>query len=504
MRIIIGNVQCQAVIGGADNLLPYKLSDELRDYMKVHPPGYNYAPAYRRRRSDGTRQWDGYKYFINTSGFFATGFLPMIFKFLEHRGIEAVVEDRRTSLPVFYEDFNPYIGKILSEETGVGEDWYVREYQQDLLLKLDHSITYYGKSYYFPRGIIDAATNAGKNSIMAGIVRNVNQPKALMLIHSREIFKQAYKFFSQIFHTGVINDQEYTIGMFTIAMSKSLLVRASKNNSVKADLNKFNILFCDEAHNAGGDDYSRVLEQINAGMRVFVSGSALDGGLINNMTIVGLSGPTLGRITNKELFDLGVSIPPKVHIMLNKPRVNYANYDGEAFYNICRSKERVECIIEFLKTRRDKITLVAFDIQEHGKFMYEALRAAPELQGLVIDWAHGKHKDRSDKIARFKRGEINILIGSTIMQEGLNLPKMNVLVYAIGGKAKIPVKQFVGRVVRQDGVSEYVEVLDFYDVGDWIEDHSKKRIRTYKQEGFDITYHYPHTPRGTALIDDRA
>jgi superfamily II DNA or RNA helicase len=497
MRIIIGNIQSQAIIGGKDNLLPFKLIKLLSEYLSVDVKGAHWA-----RKANPGSKWSGIRYFINTDGFFATGFLPMVLKYMDELGVPHVdIEDTRTVIPEFYEDFESFIGKIKNEETGVIEDWWLRDYQGALVHKVDNYIEFRGRSFYFPRGIIDAATNAGKNSIMAAITKNVVNGKALMLVHSTDIFKQAYKFFSQIFYTGRIDAKHYEIGVFTIAMQKTLLARCTKSTNVRADLNKFNILFCDEAHNSGGADYSKLLTYVNAPVRVFVSGSPLDSSnVINNMIIVGLSGPIIGKITKKELQDMGVSLKMIVHIMICNEKRLVFDYGTAQDALIFYSKRRVENMILWLSTRRDKFTLVAFDIIAHGEFIYESFLKAPELDGLVIELVHGQDPLRAEKIAAFKRGDINILIGSTIMQEGLNIPIINCLIYAIAGMAKIPIKQFGGRIERNDGVNEYVETLDFYDVGKYVQTHARKRIQTYRAEGFEMVYHYEPTPKGYPKI----
>jgi len=492
MRIIIGNIQSQAIIGGKDNLLPFSLSKLLREYLSVSVKGAFFA------RKNGRKSWDGERYFITTDGYFATGFLPSILKYMDELEVPTVIlEDTRTYYPAFYEDFDSYIGKILNEDTGKIEDWWLRDYQETLVRKVDHYLNFREYSIYFPRGIIDAATNAGKNSIMAGITKNVVNAKALMLIHSTDIFRQAYKFFSQIFYTGRIDAKHYEIGTFTIAMQKTLLNLSTKSTNVRADLNKFNILFCDEAHNSGGADYSKLLTYINAPMRVFVSGSPMDSSNeINSMIIVGLSGPTLGKITKKELQDRGVSLKMRVHIYISNEKKFLSSYGMAEEQCIFFSKERVKAIIDWLSTRKDKYTLIAFDIIDHGTFIYDNLIASGVFDDLVIELVHGKDKQRAEKIAAFARGEINILVSSTIMQEGLNIPIINCLVYTIAGKAKIPVKQFTGRIERDDKVNEYVETLDFYDVGKYVQAHSRKRIQTYIAEGFEMVYHYEPTPQG--------
>jgi len=71
---------------------------------------------------------------------------------MDDLGIQVEVEDVRTNLP--------YLKKVLDTKVG---SWEFRDYQNDLVSKVHNYIVVGGNEIYFPRGIIDAATNAGKS-----------------------------------------------------------------------------------------------------------------------------------------------------------------------------------------------------------------------------------------------------------------------------------------------------------------------------------------------------
>ena len=39
MRLVLGNTASRAIIGGKDNLLPFDLEKEMRDYLKIKVDG---------------------------------------------------------------------------------------------------------------------------------------------------------------------------------------------------------------------------------------------------------------------------------------------------------------------------------------------------------------------------------------------------------------------------------------------------------------------------------
>jgi len=76
-----------------------------------------------------------------------------------------------------------------------------------------------------------------------------------------------------------------------------------------------------------------------------------------------------------------------------------------------------------------------------------------------------------------------VLIASSIYDEGVDLPEVNVLIKASGGKSEVKTIQQVGRGLRPK--KEKLIVYDFNDMNSkFLSAHSKKRIKTYKQEGF--------------------
>jgi superfamily II DNA or RNA helicase len=77
------------------------------------------------------------------------------------------------------------------------------------------------------------------------------------------------------------------------------------------------------------------------------------------------------------------------------------------------------------------------------------------------------------------------------------MPLINIIILAQGEKSKIDLKQWSGRGERAFEGEDSFELHDFYDVGQYIHEHSKKRIKVYREEGFDIEYDYPATPTGT-------
>jgi superfamily II DNA or RNA helicase len=277
-------------------------------------------------------------------------------------------------------------------------------------------------------------------------------------------------------------------GNFTVAMVKTLYKRSKESLNIAKELKKYELLIVDESHRASGDEYSKLLQKVDAGARIFVSGTPLENeDKVKNMVIIGLSGRVLGKVTNQEMIDKGVSQRPIVKFLFNNtPIARELDYDAEEKEVIQRSITQAENILNLCIERKDKKGVVSFIDIEHGEFLQKWLNDSGKLG--VVELVHGKDRNRAKKIDAFKEGKIDVLISSMILKEGLNIPNIHYLIRAEGGKSVITSKQFVGRAIRDDKENTTVEIIDFYHGSNskYCSEHSMKRLKTYKKEGFEI------------------
>jgi len=479
MRLLVGNVLTEVVAGGKDNLSGYNVEKEVKKYLKYRVDGYRFSLAYKKKR------WDGYKSMMKYKKF-PTGFMPYVVKYMKDLGIEVIIEDERGPVPTFVDVWNTQIGSF--------------ELRSDqLALAQRCNVTVEGIP--FPRGLVDAATNAGKSIIMAGMLYNMEGwDNCILLVNSKKIYEKSVKDFAEFFQVGQINDKHYDIQTFTVAMAQSLGNRMKKSVNVCNDMNKFQVLFYDEVHHSGSNENSFVVSNIPAGARYGFSGTSLD---VKNtekkLKIIGHYAPSVGVITNQEMIDKGVSLRPIVHIWKNWDWSVGDNVDYEAELNrgLHFSGLRRKLVKQILEIEAGKQILIAYRIIEHGEFM--AFKLKQWFPDMAIEVTHGKDPESSEKIQRFENKETQVLISSMILKEGLNINCIEVLVMAMGGKDKITVKQLVGRALRLNGSAETVNIYDFMDYGHYLTKHSRARIQVYKAEGFEIKYNYEGNRWGTPL-----
>jgi superfamily II DNA or RNA helicase len=481
MRIVIENTVTRVIVGGRDFLVDPNLMDSLRSYMSVKVPGSYFAAKQLKYH------WDGIKYFLSPGGKMATGFLPTFLKFVEEEypELEVIFIDERGDIPKFKEVFVDQIG-----DRRINEQYI---HQKHIIQAYNNYIKFRGVPIYFPRGVSDAATNAGKTAIIAGTFLNLEGDQSmLVIIHRKTIYREMLEYFRSVFgEIGQINDGNYSIKKVTLAMIQTLTKRIDDIN-VKKDIAGFTVLACDEAHRAGSKQYTHALVQSDAAVRLFVSGSAFDSkDLVANMIIVGQSGPQLIKVSKKELMDKNISAPVKVKVHLCNTILDAPVLDKTTCLEklVYRSVERASIMLRIIKERIDLgPILIAVEKTKHGEFLLEHL--TKYSRGLFdrcnIELTHSKDKSLIQKVDAFKYGEIDVLISTSVLREGVNLPLIHTVIYAVGEESGVYIKQWMGRGERIHESKTEVEFHDFYDIGRYVQNNSLHRLKVYNAENLDV------------------
>jgi superfamily II DNA or RNA helicase len=484
MIIIVQNITSQVVVSGKDNIV-CNIFKELREYLRVRP--HNYGQMLMQMRRRGIKGWDGYTYFINEKGIFPTGFLGLVYKFSTDLGITVTFEDRRVNMPaiVFESDYD-FSTPSFTLDT----------HQQQLLIATFQSTI---SNLVFARGIWDAATNAGKTATAACLLKNVENSCGLMLFDRAGLLKQTYAVFKSMFpksgDVGIITSNKLEFGRkCTLVMVRTMYNRIKKSPTIQRDLNsKINVLILEECHKHTSRVSAYVINKINAGIRIGMSGTPLKmSDKVAKFRLIGMTGEILHTVSKAELMHKGVSLTPNIFIYLN-PTLPYGlDYDQEVHAVITGSEERAILIADIICKYRKKKILITFYEHNHGELMYNTFCTRYPSLAHLADWVHGNHADRDSKIERYINNDIRILFGSTILKEGYNIPDIEVGIHAQAGKSGVDVSQWTGRLERRDGVNTHFVWIDFWDKGKNCSKHSRKRISFYKNEGYTepITFMY--------------
>ena len=226
-----------------------------------------------------------------------------------------------------------------------------------------------------------------------------------------------------------------------------------------------------------------------------MSGTPLDRTDNSNLYIVGAFGPVIYRVSSSELIEDGILVKPKIFFV---PSGDYGGamscYEFErchkwqdVYYNgIVINYNRNELItqmVEHLLTDwgRKNVLVLIREI-EHGRILQEKFEKDLTINVPFVYGGTNKNELQS-YLNQFKKGRIPILIASTILDEGIDLPNISSIVLACGGESTIRSIQRIGRGIRKTEGKEDVVIIDFIDDYHYIlKRHSQKRMRTCMRE----------------------
>ena len=440
----------------------------VRDYLSIED---------KKAKRYGSVFDNGMRYFCTPRGVFPTGYIEMVLKMLKREEISVTLKDDRV-FPELDLDYDGSVG-----------DYTLYDEQFEIVSNcISNQFKHEGVYYYNPRGLVDAATNAGKSLVVCGIHFSFVGVKTLLIIPNKQVYQNSLTFFKEVFGNdlGEITSKKCKITDFTLAMPKSLHNKIKRKQIKIKDY--FDILLWDECHLAASDDNITLATKINAPVRIYLSGTPLEmESDIKKLKLYGLSGRVLDKITNRTLIDLGRSLEPIIHMIAIKDVTPMSDYREAYRQKIMFNKRMVQHMADIIMYKYGEPIMITFEQLKQGLFILEHLRNDLRLEGLVIEINHGKDSWRFDKEKRFAAGKIDVYITSMISKIGLNIKIIRNLILGNGGKSKITVKQIIGRAIRKEEGQTTVDVFDFFLLDNkWLSKHSRARIKTYKKETFKI------------------
>jgi superfamily II DNA or RNA helicase len=418
--------------------------------------------------------WDGYMRYISEAGYFSTGLLPQVINLIKEENYEFEIQDTRK------EELPGLIGQ------GVENKIYYPYQKEGILSILTNNV----EGMPFLRGIIGAATNAGKSIILAGIYKAFKNHNALILLNNTPLFNQFLDELPDLVGKdfGYIKGKKTKLGRITVAMVQTL---ANNISRYKNFLAKIDIVFVDECHLSTSKTYKTILTNLfNSTIRVGLSGTPLmHKDKTKNQTIKSFFGEVVYEIKNLELMDMKVSTPIIVKIIPGNT-IFPTSHDYQEEYQECITNNQQRTLKSVERTKfninRGRLpVLIVAQYHDHIENLYKAY-VAQFGNKYKIEYIHHKIKDREEILHRFKEGKVDILISSMIIKIGQNMPLIQYMQNAGAGDSLINCLQLVGRAVRKDKSKNKVYFEDFWDMGNYLKRHSKHRLSYYRSEGFKI------------------
>ena len=413
-----------------------------KDLLSARVKNYQFTPA-------GRNGWDGYISLFE-NGKFLTGLMQLITRELDVT---------KTEYKIKY-SYQPENYKL---NIDFAKDITLRDYQ---ISAIQFAIT-------LQRGVLKLATNAGKTFVIAGIVNSTGR-SALIIVPKVALVKQTAEVLNGLgIPAGQLGggkaDIEHDVIVTTTTSAKKVFHR------------QFTTLIIDECHHTKAKTIQEAAKKLKSPVRIGLSGTPLSNDKLEDLALIGVTGPVLMEVTNKELIRRGISVKPTVIFhTISKPRVPrsrgyQASYSECVVHNDTRNKKIKDLVV----TSDGKTTLILVERIEH---INKLLKLIPDALP-----AHSK-LDTQSVLHRLKNEEGSIAIAITaIFGEGVDVAGIENLIIAGSGKSQIRLLQQIGRGLRTGEGKSGVVIHDFMDnCSSYLLNHSETRLETYKNEGFEV------------------
>ena len=322
-------------------------------------------------------------------------------------------------------------------------------------------------------GIIVAPTSAGKSSIMSAFLRLTKLP-TLILVNKVMLGSQLRDgFVKDGIDCGICSGKGVVDGDCMVSTIQS--VKKIPN------ISKFKCVLVDECHNSSSSTFQDFFKQFGCALKFGFSASpARTGDYLGYAKIRQFIGSPIIKIESSELLENEVMAKPHIYLIKNECKEDkYFDYNTAYTEEIINGIRRNNIIKDITDIYSSGV-LIVVNIVEHGEILQSLIPNSMFISGETpIDV-------RQQAIKDFDNGELPILIGSTILQEGISITHMKAMILACGGKSNVAVLQKIGRSLRfKAGEKTEVDFYDFIDTAEFLSKHSKMRVGLYKKAGYN-------------------
>lgn len=384
-------------------------------------------------------------------------------------------------------------------------------------------------------GVIELPTGGGKTYTIAGLIARIGATPTIFYVPKNELLYQTKEAYQKFFDApiGILGDSQVDLQEITVATVQTVYAALKKAReirirdekvqefnrlsrkrqlthaeSVKLEelvqdqekrsldqrtitileyLSQAQMFVMDECHHVPANSIQEICyfhKQANYRYGTSATPFREDG---EDLKIEGALGHKVIQVTPKELIDQGYLVPPKIFLYRVLPSVKTSDlakitfpaiYKANIVEHDSRNDKVLKCALKFEEW--DLTTMVLVNHIAHGQELLRTFRDA----GLHCHFIKGEMNNvkRRELIEQLKKKELMTLIcTSQIGGEGLDIPSLDAIINAGGGKSAIQTIQRSGRVLRPSPGKTEGYIIDFLDNVKYLKTHSNKRKKMYVQ-----------------------
>jgi superfamily II DNA or RNA helicase len=222
-------------------------------------------------------------------------------------------------------------------------------------------------------------------------------------------------------------------------------------------LKRFELVIGEEAHESSGDGFYTIMGHcVNAHYRMALTATPfMKDDEAANMRLLACFGPVAVQISEEMLIERGILARPYFkRIKLSeagKPKSLYRSTPWQRAYevgiveNVQRNK--LLCVEVLRAMRYGMNAMMLVQHKKHG----EILKAMLEGAGARAEFIYGDNdqEERDRALRKLGDGSLDVLIGTNILDVGVDVPSVGMIALAGAGKAEVAQRQRIGRGLRE-------------------------------------------------------
>ena len=463
---------------------------ELADHFSFRPEGYQFNPRFK------ARVWDGIiRMFSPFKPVLYVGLLPHLQKFCHDRGYQCNIPDKWKDEPV--------------------ESNYVTDLAKEINCKFiprDYQIEYVENAIAKRRSLSLSPTSSGKSLIIYLLQQHYFQTfghRTLIIVPTIGLVHQMagdfvdYGCDESIIYKIQGGVDKNTAAPIVISTWQSLVKQP------KSWFAQFRVVMGDEAHLFQAKSLTSIMHKLtDCDYRHGFTGTLKSAeSKTHRLVLEGCFGKVKKLVTTKKLMDEGTVANFKVKAIVlshdNDARKAFKDAMGrldklkkwpaEREY-LTNHTKRNNFIKNLLWSLKDQNNLVLFDlVEKHGKVLEPLLRKEGRELHFIYGKTSGEERERiRHLVENDPEKKHDILASYGVFSTGVNLKRLDNVIFASGSKSEIKVLQSIGRTLRKAKDSEQAVLYDITDdlsVGsfeNYTLKHFKKRIEIYSSEQFSF------------------
>jgi superfamily II DNA or RNA helicase len=357
------------------------------------------------------------------------------------------------------------------------------------------------------RGIIMAATGAGKTVMASGIIKELRVLPVVFFVTSIDLLTQAKESFEKAL---LLDGQPLKVGQIgggvvdiksVNVMTVQTAVRAlgkswsdyrfdsddkddntpigKHRDEIKELLQECKLSFCDEVQHWRAKTCRDVASELHQAYYTFGMSATPYRDEGDDMLIQACFGKAFVSIPASKLIKQGWLIRPDIKMIhIRTKKSVYKTWMKLYKDQVVENKYYNEAVAKIATAyiNRGRLVLVLVQQINHGKALAGMIPGAVFLSGASTK------KKREAGIKNLRNKYISCIVSTTIFDEGIDIKPLDTVLLAGQGKSRTRAMQRIGRILRPFENKEKATAIDFYIHQKYLSDHAKERYKMYVTE----------------------